>query len=80
VRLDGTVRPLAAVDRSMNDHRRGDARLLDGEDQGPIVHVSIGRIEVRAPQPPPARPAPTPIAPGVTLDAYLRRRDQGEGR
>jgi hypothetical protein len=74
------VRPLAAVDRPVDDGRWGERTPLDGEDDTPIVHVSIGRIEVRAPQPPPAPPVPTPIAPSVTLDAYLRRRDEAERR
>lgn len=41
----------------------------------PTIHVSIGRVEVRAIHPSePARPArPVPETPRVTLGAYLRR-------
>ena len=40
------------------------------------VHVTIGRVEVRAPQaPPPLAPPPAPEPrPGLTLDEYLRTR------
>jgi len=42
----------------------------------PAVHVTIGRVEVRAPQaPPPPVPPPAPEPrPGLTLDEYLRTR------
>jgi hypothetical protein len=48
----------------------------------PAIHVSIGRVEVRAVAAPPTparnRPAPAASAsPGVSLDEYLRRRDGG---
>ncbi|HYN19682.1 MAG TPA: hypothetical protein VE078_01890 [Thermoanaerobaculia bacterium] len=50
-----------------------------GEDEsGPTIHVTIGRIEVKAPPhpaPPPARPARQ--RPRVTLSEYLRRRREG---
>jgi hypothetical protein len=40
----------------------------------PTIHVTIGRVEVRAvPAPPPARSA-GPTAPRLSLDAYLRAR------
>jgi hypothetical protein len=47
----------------------------------PTIRVSIGRIEVRAVQPPP-EPATAPTAtaryePPMTLEAYLRRRNGG---
>jgi hypothetical protein len=47
----------------------------------PIIHVTIGRIEVRATAPQAAAaPARRASAPAVmTLDEYLRRRD-GERR
>jgi hypothetical protein len=46
----------------------------------PTIHVTIGRIEIRATPaaPAPARPA-APRPPGMSLDDYLRRRD-GDGR
>jgi hypothetical protein len=50
------------------------------ESESPEVHVTIGRVEVRAvmeqpvlpPQPP---PPPTPV---LSLDEYLQMRDGGE--
>ena len=50
-------------------------------EEDPAIHITIGRIDVRAIAPPaPSRPAPTPRrnAP-LTLEDYLRRRD-GEKR
>jgi hypothetical protein len=76
VRLEDAVRPAAVVGRSTDDYGHEGARHIDSDELAPVVHVSIGRIEVRAPQPPPARSAPAPIAPSLTLDAYLRRRDK----
>jgi hypothetical protein len=42
------------------------------------VHITIGRIEVRAvhpsPEPVPQRPAPAPASAKISLDDYLRRR------
>ena len=46
----------------------------------PTVHVTIGRIEVRATPPAPALPAPrqeSRPAPALSLNEYLRRRDEG---
>jgi hypothetical protein len=46
------------------------------EPEPPSIHVSIGRIEIRATNAPEARPrAVTPRT--STLDEYLRRRDRG---
>ena len=43
-----------------------------------VVHVTIGRVEVRAvqPQPPAPRPAPTPAPPGPTLEEFLEQRER----
>jgi hypothetical protein len=48
-------------------------------EQAPIVHVTIGRIEVRAaPAPTPTRRKPVSRpAPKLTLDAYLKSRREG---
>jgi len=47
----------------------------------PTIHVSIGRIEVRAT---PASKAPVretaAARPAVDLETYLRQRSKGEGR
>jgi hypothetical protein len=47
-----------------------------------VIHVSIGRIEVRATQAPkaPARERPAAARTGVDLEDYLRQRSKGEGR
>jgi hypothetical protein len=46
-------------------------------DAGPVIHVSIGRIEVRAAHGSP-RPAAPRAAPAASrLDAYLQQRDAG---
>jgi hypothetical protein len=47
----------------------------------PIINVTIGRVEVRATRPPPARPAAAPApAPIMSLDEYLRQRAGGDRR
>jgi hypothetical protein len=40
--------------------------------EAPTIHVSIGRVEVRAVTPPKPQPA-SQRAPALTLDAYLKR-------
>jgi hypothetical protein len=48
----------------------------DGADERPVVHVTIGRVEVRAAPPPPPPPATARAGwspPVVSLDAYLKR-------
>jgi hypothetical protein len=66
-------RPAATGERPANDPT-----------EAGTVHVSIGRIEVRAAQPaapprpmPEPPPPPTPRAPTLSLDDYLRRREGG---
>ena len=63
-----TLAPTAALERSRA------IRPVVSEEQPP-VHVTIGRVEVRAPAaaPPPAA-APTPTRPALSLDDYLRTR------
>jgi hypothetical protein len=48
-------------------------------EERPIVRVTIGRIDVRATSPPPARPAKSAPRPGpkLTLDGYLKERKEG---
>jgi hypothetical protein len=50
------------------------------QDGPPTIRVSIGRIEVRAVQPPvPSRRSPqVPAAPRLSLDEYLRARNEGQ--
>jgi hypothetical protein len=56
----------------------------DGEQPEHVVHVTIGRLEVRAGAPA-AVPAPAPTRPprrssGIGLDDYLRERSEGRRR
>jgi hypothetical protein len=54
---------------------------LAPEPHGPTVRVNIGRIEVRAitPSPPPVpRPASALPGPVLSLDAYLKQRNEGQ--
>ncbi|MBO0859244.1 MAG: hypothetical protein J2P21_12340 [Chloracidobacterium sp.] len=47
----------------------------------PTVHVTIGRVEVRATQlTPQSSPKPRPSRPTMSLDDYLRRRGEGGAR
>ncbi len=44
----------------------------------PAIHVTIGRVEVRAVTPPAARPAPQPkpVKPAMSLADYLEQRNR----
>lgn len=53
------------------------AGALSRESAEPIVHVHIGRIEVRAPAAPERRRAPRPREPRLSLDDYLAQTRQG---
>jgi len=47
----------------------------------PVIHVTIGRVEVRATVPPPERSRlPAPAAKVMSLDEYLQKRSAGGGR
>ncbi len=50
------------------------------EAQAPTVHISIGRIEVRAVTQPAPQPAPKPVRrqPRLSLEDYLRQRNEGK--
>jgi hypothetical protein len=48
-------------------------------EQAPIVQIRIGRIEVRAISPAPVSPTrPAHRPPKLTLDDYLRQRNEGK--
>jgi hypothetical protein len=74
-------RPLAILAPPLNEPERGDAR--GHREEPPVVRVTIGRIEVRAPPPEPARveatDPPAVDAPRLSLDDYLERRKAGWG-
>jgi len=83
------VIPRAAVDdlspreaQPLPRRREGRAdgqRELPGDDR-PTVHVTIGRLEIRAPQPTAAAPAPRKSSVQPALDEYLRTRAARAGR
>lgn len=43
----------------------------------PVIEISIGHIEVRAPQPPQRQVAPARFKPAMGLEEYMQRRNQG---
>lgn len=51
---------------------------LEAPERQPTIRITIGRVEVRAVQPPPTVPArPTPNkAPALSLDDYLKQRNE----
>lgn len=64
---------------------RGESRFARGDRShtpaSPTVHVTIGRIEVRAiPSASPSTPTPRAAQPRMNLDDYLRRRGNGGAR
>ncbi len=75
-----TQPPIAPLfeDQSADSLGRGDDR---GAPPAPTIHVTIGRIEVRAVQATsPSSPKPRPAQPAMSLDDYLQRRGNGGGR
>ena len=63
------------------DSVREEAPVFAGETSGgePTIHVTIGRVEVKAaaPEQPPKRTARKLMPPQLTLGEYLRRRREG---
>jgi hypothetical protein len=68
----------AAAVRTPPQARADGNRRQSGEVTEPAVHVTIGRIDVRAvmPDPPPAPSAPRP-EPRLTIEEYSRQRREG---
>ncbi len=61
------------------DH--GLMQSADATARPPAIHVTIGRLEIRAVTPPAAQPrSPSARAPLVSLENYLRQRASGGGR
>ena len=56
---------------------RADDDGASKREAAPTIHVSIGRIEVRAVAPPAPQPAPARPAPAMSLDEYLRAHNGG---
>ncbi|HYP26672.1 MAG TPA: hypothetical protein VE262_08145 [Blastocatellia bacterium] len=81
--LPGAVRPreIYAAEKGANtrEAERGGAR--EKATSAPIIKVSIGRIEVRAlgrQTTPAPRARPGQQGPALTLDQYLKQRDEGK--
>ena len=56
------------------------ARNSDNTASPRAIHITIGRIEVRAVHPPPAplpQPRPAPASPKISLEEYLKQRNGG---
>lgn len=82
-RRGGEVRPVPVRHpRSGGDVRdgRGNPEAEGTASQEPAIHVTIGRIEVRAMQPPPVRRREHDPREETRLDEYLKRRDGGDRR
>jgi hypothetical protein len=69
------VQPQVATRRPSPDSSRAVIASASSND-APAIHVTIGRVEVRAitAPGPPRSPAP-PAAPKISLDDYLKRRN-----
>jgi hypothetical protein len=82
-RQGGEVRPVPVRhSRSIGDVRdgRGNPEAEGTASQEPAIHVTIGRIEVRAMQPPSVRRREHDPREETRLDEYLKRRDGGDRR
>ena len=53
---------------------------LNDPQPAPTIHVTIGRVEVRATLPATSPRKQSPTAPLMGLDEYLRKRTKGDGR
>ena len=61
-------------------HSAGNSAAADGLPAAPTIEITIGRVEVRAVQPPAPAPRPkttSPHAPALSLEEYLRNQNGG---
>ena len=73
--------PLVAIPRLTPASAPTQSQNLDRPAAAPTIHVTIGRVEVRAILPPaPAPPRATPVRASslLSLDAYLKQRTEGQ--
>ncbi|HEY6168580.1 MAG TPA: hypothetical protein VI454_11110, partial [Verrucomicrobiae bacterium] len=72
------IRPAPPVPARVPPPPRAAANVPVAE---PVIHVSIGRVEIRATSPAVARARPATTAPaGLSLEDYLRQRAGGNPR
>lgn len=58
---------------------RAEAKHSSKQSLPPVIHVTIGRVEVRATPPAAGKPrAPQPVGPKMSLEDYLRSRGEGK--
>ena len=77
----GAVRPREILMSEKSARTSEPEAARESPPSAPIIKVSIGRIEVRAlgPQTPPApRAKPNRPGPALTLNEYLKQRDEGK--
>jgi hypothetical protein len=58
--------------------RAANSRALRGDASPRAIHITIGRIEVRAVHPPPEplpQQRPAPVSPKISLEEYLKQRN-----
>jgi hypothetical protein len=73
--LQSEAATLANLAEELAEQRRAEST------EPPTVHFTIGRVEVRAIPPAAPRPAPTPPprwTPALSLDEYLKQRNEGQ--
>jgi hypothetical protein len=79
------VRPIAEPPRALSRKVAAPTRAIERAPQvaahesvaPPAIHVTIGRVDVRAvmTSEPPAKPAPVAMQPSLSLDDYLKQRE-----
>jgi len=81
--LAGPLKPLARLASESNGFpaispNSGDVRLEPSE--SPTIRITIGRVDVRALMPPPQPPISRPARPkpNLSLDDYLKQREEGK--
>jgi hypothetical protein len=76
---DSVFAPVQPVDVA-RESRTAAPRAEKIAEEAPTIRVTIGRLEVRAPSPPPrfSRKVAELRRPTLSLDEYLRHRDSGQ--
>ena len=68
----------SSLQPEQRDHVRPASRGDGDAARSPVIHVTIGRVDVRAILPAPAAPRPAPASsqPGLTLEEYANQRNR----